>query len=97
MTTVLLLVIAQQILDATHIIKYLHALFFFRKIYPVIILGKGSLGWDTNYMKENWKQVSALGAVPWTAEVATLATCTHLFLGHPWLWGAYFFCCSFIF
>ncbi|XP_068621560.1 sodium/hydrogen exchanger 9B2-like isoform X2 [Battus philenor] len=60
---------------------------FLRKIYPVIILGKGSLAWDTNYMKKNWKQVVTLGTIPWVTEVTTTAVCTHFFLGFPWLWG----------
>ncbi|CAK1603268.1 unnamed protein product [Parnassius mnemosyne] len=60
---------------------------FLRKIYPVIILGKGSLAWDLNYMKNNWKQVAALGCLPWTIEVVATAICTHYLLGFPWLWG----------
>ncbi|XP_026738097.1 sodium/hydrogen exchanger 9B1-like isoform X1 [Trichoplusia ni] len=60
---------------------------FMRKIYPVIILGKGSLGWNLSYMKKNWQQVAALGVLPWTAEVATMAVCMNLLLGYPWLWG----------
>ncbi|XP_045765238.1 uncharacterized protein LOC123867292 [Maniola jurtina] len=60
---------------------------FLRKIYPVIILGKGSLSWDVNYMRENWRQVLALGVLPWTTEVVLVAVCTHFLLGFPWLWG----------
>ncbi|KAH9643069.1 hypothetical protein HF086_018422 [Spodoptera exigua] len=58
-----------------------------RKIYPFIILGKGSLGWNLTYMKNNWKQVAALGVLPWTAEVVTLAVCLNQLLGYPWIWG----------
>ncbi|KAF9812089.1 hypothetical protein SFRURICE_021446 [Spodoptera frugiperda] len=60
---------------------------FMRKIYPFIILGKGSLGWNLTYMKNNWKQVAALGVLPWTAEVVTLAICLNQLLGYPWIWG----------
>ncbi|CAH2066541.1 unnamed protein product, partial [Iphiclides podalirius] len=60
---------------------------FLRKIYPVIILGKASLAWDINYMKSNWRQVVALGTVPWAVEVTTTAICSHYFLDFPWLWG----------
>ncbi|XP_038210533.1 sodium/hydrogen exchanger 9B1-like isoform X1 [Zerene cesonia] len=60
---------------------------FLRKIYPVIILGKGSLAWNVNYMKRNWRQIILLGTVPWTTEVVVLTVCVHYFLGFPWLWG----------
>ncbi|CAH0726633.1 unnamed protein product, partial [Brenthis ino] len=60
---------------------------FLRKIYPVIILGKGSLSWDVKFIKQNWKQVLALGALPWSAEVLAVAVCTHFLLGFPWIWG----------
>nr|XP_021189275.2 putative SLC9B1-like protein SLC9B1P1 isoform X2 [Helicoverpa armigera] len=60
---------------------------FMRKIYPVLILGKGSLGWNLTYMRQNWKQVASLGVLPWTAEVVTLAVCMNLLLGYPWIWG----------
>ncbi|KAJ8729511.1 hypothetical protein PYW08_001092 [Mythimna loreyi] len=60
---------------------------FMRKIYPVIILGKGSLGWNLSYMKTNWKQVASLGVLPWTAEVVTLAILMNVLLEYPWLWG----------
>ncbi|KOB78423.1 hypothetical protein OBRU01_02511, partial [Operophtera brumata] len=56
------------------------------KIYPVIVLGKGSLGWDINFMKANWKKIVPLGVFPWALEVATLATCMHFFFGHPLIW-----------
>ncbi|XP_030021466.1 sodium/hydrogen exchanger 9B2 isoform X2 [Manduca sexta] len=60
---------------------------FLRKIYPVIILGKSSLAWDTNFMKRNWRQVASLGTLPWIAEVATLTVCTRFLLDLPWVWG----------
>ncbi|XP_041970146.1 sodium/hydrogen exchanger 9B1-like isoform X2 [Aricia agestis] len=66
---------------------HMHIDSFLRKIYPVIILGKGSLAWDYNYIRVNWRQVMLLGGAPWTAEVVVLATCTHLLLGFPWMWG----------
>ncbi|KAL4704069.1 hypothetical protein ACJJTC_001991 [Scirpophaga incertulas] len=58
-----------------------------RKIYPVIILGKASLGWNLTFMKSNWRRVAALGTLPWLAEVVTAALCVHLYLGFPLIWG----------
>ncbi|CAB3249884.1 unnamed protein product [Arctia plantaginis] len=60
---------------------------FLRRIYPVIILGKGSLAFDFKYIKKHWRLVSSLGVLPWTAEVLTLAVCMHVFLDFPWMWG----------
>nr|XP_026487747.1 sodium/hydrogen exchanger 9B1-like isoform X1 [Vanessa tameamea] len=60
---------------------------FLRRIYPVIILGKGSLAWDVSFMKQNWKQILALGALPWSTEVVLVAVCTHFLLDLPWIWG----------
>ncbi|XP_075992163.1 sodium/hydrogen exchanger 9B2-like isoform X3 [Anticarsia gemmatalis] len=60
---------------------------FLRKIYPVIILGKGSLAWDLNFMKKNWQLVASLGILPWVTEVLTLAVCMHVFFDYPWMWG----------
>ncbi|CAG9099624.1 unnamed protein product [Plutella xylostella] len=60
---------------------------FLRKIYPVVILGKASLGWNVNYMRTEWKRVVSLGSLPWAAEVAAVTVSTHLLLGFPWLWG----------
>ncbi|XP_072936432.1 sodium/hydrogen exchanger 9B2-like [Epargyreus clarus] len=71
-------------LDMRH---HTHIDAFLRRIYPVIILGKGSLGWDISYMKANWRRVVTLGALPWCMEVTTLAICAHMLLGFPWLWG----------
>ncbi|KAJ0181767.1 hypothetical protein K1T71_002489 [Dendrolimus kikuchii] len=67
--------------------EFTHIDGFLRKIYPVVILGKGSLAWDVKFMRKNWKQVSALGVLPWTMEVVTLAVCMNLFLDYPWTWG----------
>ncbi|XP_059048942.1 sodium/hydrogen exchanger 9B2-like isoform X2 [Achroia grisella] len=60
---------------------------FLRKIYPVIILGKASLGWDVKYMKDNWKLIMSLGILPWAAEVFMLSVLVNLLLDFPWLWG----------
>ncbi|XP_026324141.1 sodium/hydrogen exchanger 9B1-like [Hyposmocoma kahamanoa] len=60
---------------------------FLRKVYPVLILGKASLGWDVSYIRENWQQISVLGVIPWAAEVVTVMICTNLLLGFPWIWG----------
>ncbi|RVE42721.1 hypothetical protein evm_012633 [Chilo suppressalis] len=60
---------------------------FLRKIYPVIILGKGSLGWDLQFMKNNWWRLATLGTLPWVAEVVVLAFSVHFYLGFPVIWG----------
>ncbi|XP_053605076.1 sodium/hydrogen exchanger 9B2-like isoform X2 [Plodia interpunctella] len=60
---------------------------FLRKIYPIVILGKGSLAWDVNYIRSNWGQVVALGVLPWLTEVTVLAALTNILLGFPWIWG----------
>lgn len=60
---------------------------FFRKIYPGIILGKASLGWDLRFIRENWRRLATLGTLPWLAEVGVLAVCVHLYLGFPLIWG----------
>ncbi|KAL4704045.1 hypothetical protein ACJJTC_001967 [Scirpophaga incertulas] len=58
-----------------------------RKIYPVIVLGKASLGWDLTFMKCNWRRVASLGTLPWLAEVVTVVICVHLYIGFPLIWG----------
>ncbi|XP_013200451.1 sodium/hydrogen exchanger 9B2 isoform X2 [Amyelois transitella] len=60
---------------------------FLRKIYPIVILGKGSLAWDVTYMRSNWAQVVSLGVLPWVTEVTVLAAMTNILLGFPWIWG----------
>lgn len=60
---------------------------FYRKFYPIVILGKGSLGWNLNFMKKNWIKVASLGTLPWLAEVLVLTSCVHYFLGLPIVWG----------
>lgn len=60
---------------------------FLRKVYPVVILGKASLGWDVYFMKTHWKRIFALGMIPWTLEVLVLATCTFYLLDFPIVWG----------
>ncbi|KAJ2953555.1 hypothetical protein O0L34_g1157 [Tuta absoluta] len=67
--------------------EFMHIDAFLRKIYPVLILGKGSLAWDLNYMKANSKRVAALGVLPWCTEVLVMSICTHQLLGFPWIWG----------
>ncbi|XP_063376142.1 sodium/hydrogen exchanger 9B2-like isoform X2 [Cydia fagiglandana] len=60
---------------------------FLRKIYPVVVLGKGSLGWNVDYMRSNWQRVATLGGVPWLVEVVAVATCSRFLLNFPWIWG----------
>ncbi|OWR52668.1 mitochondrial sodium/hydrogen exchanger NHA2 like protein [Danaus plexippus plexippus] len=74
-------------LDFVDMRRFVYIDSFLRKIYPVIILGKGSLGWDVNYMRQNWRQIATLGALPWSIEVAFVAISTHYLLGFPWIWG----------
>ncbi|XP_052756856.1 sodium/hydrogen exchanger 9B1-like [Galleria mellonella] len=67
--------------------EYTHIDAFLRKVYPVIILGKASLGWDVKYMRNNYKLIASLGVLPWAAEVFILAVLVNLLLDFPWLWG----------
>ncbi|XP_063839247.1 sodium/hydrogen exchanger 9B1-like isoform X1 [Ostrinia nubilalis] len=60
---------------------------FLRKLYPIVILGKGALAWDVGFMIQNWKRVATLGILPWLAEVVVLAMLVHHFLGFPYVWG----------
>ncbi|KAI8427736.1 hypothetical protein MSG28_002165 [Choristoneura fumiferana] len=60
---------------------------FLRKVYPVVILGKASLGWNVDYMRRNWLGIAALGVLPWAVEVTAVAACAHFVLDFPWLWG----------
>lgn len=61
--------------------------YLIRKIYPVVILGKASLGWNVDYMRRNWQSVATLGVLPWAVEVTAVAACANLTLDFPWLWG----------
>ncbi|RVE42720.1 hypothetical protein evm_012632 [Chilo suppressalis] len=58
-----------------------------RRIYPVIILTKGPLSWNWEYIKSNSLRVFSLATLPWIVECLSTASLTHLLLGFPWYWG----------
>ncbi|XP_045458954.1 sodium/hydrogen exchanger 9B2-like [Melitaea cinxia] len=58
-----------------------------RRIYPVIILTKGPLSWNWNYIKRNSVKVFTLATLPWIVECLTTAFLTHMLFGYPWYWG----------
>lgn len=59
----------------------------FRRIYPVIILTRGPLTWNWEYIKSNSVKVFSLATLPWIAECLSTAFFTHILLGFPWYWG----------
>ncbi|KAL0894688.1 hypothetical protein ABMA27_013233 [Loxostege sticticalis] len=61
--------------------------FQLRRIYPVIILTKGPLSWNWEYIKNNSLKVFSLATLPWIVECLSTAFFTHLLLGFPWYWG----------
>lgn len=61
--------------------------FHLRRIYPVIILTRGPLTWDWEYIKRNSVKVFSLATLPWIAECLSTAFLTHILLGFPWYWG----------
>ncbi|XP_032529751.2 sodium/hydrogen exchanger 9B2-like isoform X2 [Danaus plexippus] len=61
--------------------------FHLRRIYPVIILTKGPLTWNWQYIKNNSIKVFSLATLPWIVECLSTAVLTHLLLGFPWHWG----------
>ncbi|XP_049888044.1 sodium/hydrogen exchanger 9B2-like isoform X2 [Pectinophora gossypiella] len=58
-----------------------------RRIYPVIILTKGPLGWNWDYIKNNSVKVFSLATLPWIVECLSTAFFTHVLLEFPWYWG----------
>ncbi|KAJ8726271.1 hypothetical protein PYW07_000969 [Mythimna separata] len=58
-----------------------------RRIYPVIILTKGPLTWNWEYIKNNSVKVFSLATLPWTVECLSTAFFAHLLLEYPWYWG----------
>ncbi|XP_041970129.1 sodium/hydrogen exchanger 9B2-like isoform X2 [Aricia agestis] len=58
-----------------------------RRIYPAIILTKGPLGWNWNYIKSNPVRVFSLATIPWTVECLSIVLFAHVLLGYPWYWG----------
>lgn len=62
----------------------------FRRIYPVIILTKGPLGWNWDYIKNNSVKVFSLATLPWIVECFATAFFAHILLDYPWYWGKHF-------
>ncbi|CAK1603269.1 unnamed protein product [Parnassius mnemosyne] len=58
-----------------------------RRVYPVIILTKGPLGWNWPYIKNNSVKVFLLATLPWIVECLSTAFFTHVLLEYPWYWG----------
>ncbi|XP_050675578.1 sodium/hydrogen exchanger 9B2-like isoform X2 [Leptidea sinapis] len=58
-----------------------------RRIYPVIILTKGPLSWNWEYIKQNSVKVFSLATMPWIIECLSTAFFTFIFLEFPWYWG----------
>lgn len=63
--------------------------FHLRRIYPVIILTKGPLSWNWEYIKNNPIKVFSLATIPWIVECLSTAFFTHVLLEYPWYWGLY--------
>ncbi|KAF9812091.1 hypothetical protein SFRURICE_021448 [Spodoptera frugiperda] len=61
--------------------------FHLRRIYPVIILTKGPLTWNWEYMKNNSVKVFSLATLPWIVECLSTAFFAHILLDYPWYWG----------
>ncbi|KAJ0181766.1 hypothetical protein K1T71_002488 [Dendrolimus kikuchii] len=58
-----------------------------RRLYPVIILTKGPLGWNWEHIKHNPVKVFSLATLPWTVECLSTAFFAHILLSYPWYWG----------
>ncbi|XP_063617754.1 sodium/hydrogen exchanger 9B2-like isoform X1 [Cydia splendana] len=58
-----------------------------RRIYPVIILSKGPLSWNWEYIKYNSVKVFSLATLPWIVECLSTAVFAHVLLKYPWYWG----------
>ncbi|XP_053605523.1 sodium/hydrogen exchanger 9B2-like [Plodia interpunctella] len=61
--------------------------FHLRRIYPVIILTKGPLTWNWDYIKNNSIKVFSLATIPWIVECSSMVFFSHLLLDFPWYWG----------
>ncbi|CAH0700698.1 unnamed protein product [Spodoptera exigua] len=61
--------------------------FHLRRIYPVIILTKGPLTWNWEYIKNNSVKVFSLATLPWIVECLSTAFFAHILLDYPWYWG----------
>ncbi|XP_059048923.1 sodium/hydrogen exchanger 9B2-like isoform X2 [Achroia grisella] len=58
-----------------------------RRIYPVIILTKGPLTWNWEYIKNNSVKVFSLATLPWIVECSSVVFFGYILLGFPWYWG----------
>ncbi|XP_026738116.1 sodium/hydrogen exchanger 9B1-like [Trichoplusia ni] len=58
-----------------------------RRVYPVIILTKGPLTWNWEYIKHNSVKVFSLATLPWIVECLSTAFFAHILLEFPWYWG----------
>ncbi|XP_052756898.1 sodium/hydrogen exchanger 9B2-like isoform X2 [Galleria mellonella] len=58
-----------------------------RRIYPVIILTKGPLTWNWEYIKNNSVKVFSLATLPWIVECSSTVFFSYILLGFPWYWG----------
>ncbi|XP_013200419.2 sodium/hydrogen exchanger 9B1 [Amyelois transitella] len=61
--------------------------FHLRRIYPVIILTKGPLTWNWDYIRKNSIKVFSLATLPWIVECTSTVFFSHLLLDFPWYWG----------
>ncbi|CAG4968114.1 unnamed protein product [Colias eurytheme] len=68
--------------DSANVLDY-----HLRRIYPVIILTKGPLTWNWDYIKHNSVKVFTLATLPWIIECLSTAFFTFIFLEFPWYWG----------
>ncbi|CAB3231154.1 unnamed protein product [Arctia plantaginis] len=58
-----------------------------RRIYPVIILTKGPLSWNWEYIRHHSLKVFSLATLPWIIECLSTAFFAHILLEYPWYWG----------
>ncbi|XP_047515983.1 sodium/hydrogen exchanger 9B1-like isoform X1 [Pieris napi] len=58
-----------------------------RRVYPVIILTKGPLTWNWNYIRHNPVKVFSLATLPWIVECLSTAFFSFIYLDFPWYWG----------
>ncbi|CAH4003573.1 sodium/hydrogen exchanger 9B2-like isoform X2 [Pieris brassicae] len=58
-----------------------------RRVYPVIILTKGPLTWNWDYIRHNPVKVFSLATLPWIVECLSTAFFSFIYLDFPWYWG----------
>ncbi|KAG7311612.1 hypothetical protein JYU34_002660 [Plutella xylostella] len=61
--------------------------FHLRRVYPVIILTRGPLTWNWEYIRSAPVRVFSLATLPWVVECLSVAVFAHLLLGFQWYWG----------